>query len=222
MSNVTISGFEELRQTLSGERLSKGFKEDIDYLATSIHTSLRKAVVERYKVDPRKVDAIFAKSSGSSSIDKAIQDITYKHNVTNLATYYTGKAKSGNEGNGWYHYAMVTRKRDALVRGKIKQGGFVPHLKSPKNSEGRSNRSNFFKYKQYKPLGQKMMFERPKGIGRYGQSSLTDKYLSPIWSLSIAQMVERQYLYDTKVQQNIDAGINLITDRIVERILSGK
>lgn len=209
MAHVTIAGFEELRQTLSGERLSKGFKEDIDYLATSIHTSLRTAVVERYKVDPRKVDAIFAKSSGSSSIDKAIRDITYKHKVTNLATYFTDKEETfnirydGRPTNGWWHYVMVTRGRRKLSRGKTKQGGFIPHKKGEK-----------FAYKQYKPLGQKMMFEREKGAKRYP--------IKPVFGLSIAQMVERQYLYDTKVQQNIDAGIDLITDRIVERILSGK
>ncbi len=209
-TNVVLQGFEEFRQALSGERLSKGFKEDMDYLTSELHKSLRNEVVKRYVVQPNQVDAIFAKGQGTSSLQKTIVDLTYKHHPTNLGHYFTDKDKSGYEGNGWYHYAKVVRTRNALVRGKTKQGGFVPHKSTNKGA----NPENRFKYKQYKPMGQRMMFERKLGSKRYP--------IQPIWSLSVAQMVQTVYLNNPKVQETVDTAISMIGDRVLERIAYGK
>lgn len=202
MTNVVLQGFEEFRQVLSGERLSKGFKEDLEYLTSEFHKSLRNEVCKRYVVQPGQVDAIFAKGQGTSSLQKTVVDLTYKHVPTNLAHFYTGKDKSGYEGNGWYHYAQVVRTRNALIRGNTKQGGFIPHKKG-----------NKFNYKQYKPMGQRMMFER-LGKSRYP--------IIPIWSLSIAQMVQTVYLNNSKVQETVDTAIDMIGDSLLDRIAKGK
>ena len=210
--DVKVSGLEDVRKLLDGQRVTKELKLKVSALVTGLHSDIRKEVFTRYKIDQTKLDSALVGGSISnttqgSNIIKS--GFIYKHKPTPLAQFFSsaelGNINAGASRQGLVHSVEISRGRQSIVYGREHRGGFIPVNRVATTIKGK------------KPIYKKVLTSKPLRANMYERKSSKARPLRLLFSPSPAQLVERVYLHSPFIQKRVDEFTKDITDLFIKK-----
>lgn len=129
---ISIQGLEQLKLSLDKKELDRKLIPEIGLSILKLHNALKFAVKENYTID-RSLDSVLKGGSKSNTIlgnNLISTSLEYNYKPIDLSkfpyTYVPGPR------GGSVHSVTIKRGVTKIVRGKSRQGGFVPRDRSGK------------------------------------------------------------------------------------------
>jgi hypothetical protein len=221
--DVRVSGLEEVRKLLDGQRVTKELKLKVSSLVTGLHSDIRKEVFTRYKINQDKLNNALVGGSVNNVTEGANilkSGFIYKHKATPLAQFFSsaemGNINKGASRQGLVHRVEIRRGAKGIVYGLDHRGGFIPvnktllHGVTPKGKPLTTNtRKSKFKTAKDKTIVRVNMYER---------KSYKDLPLRLLFAPSPAQLVQRTLNSSSSLlQKRVDKFTQDVTNLFIKK-----